>query len=327
MNNPEINIEGIKIGLGNPCYVIAEIGVNHNGSLEVAQQLVHLAAQAGANSVKFQVFDPESIAAADAPVADYQAATGATTQRELLESLTLTEEELRQLKAQCFREKIAFLATPFDLPSLALLDRMNVSAYKVGSGDLTNSPLLRAIAEKSRPMIVSTGMSTLGEIETAIAAIEAMDNHYYALLHCVSLYPTPINLANLRAIDTLSRVFGKVTGFSDHTQSAVVVPTAAVTLGASIIEKHLTLDRTMEGPDHAASLNPEEFARMVAAIRDVEQALGSGRKLPAVEELETAQVARKSLVAKQTIKAGMVITEDMVDFQRPGTGISPGALV
>ncbi|UZP66752.1 N-acetylneuraminate synthase [Desulfovibrio mangrovi] len=328
-------------------YVIAEAGVNHNGSLDMALQLVEAAHAAGADAVKFQTFKASSIASAKAGKAEYQKkTTGANeSQLEMLKKLELSAEDHEILKARCCELGIEFMSTPFDLESLQLLMDLGVQRMKIPSGELTNGPLLLAIARTGLPLILSTGMSTPEEIRNAItvlafgmtepertptpgelqAATEkagALLAERLTLLHCTTQYPTPYEDVNLRGMDTLSSLFKLPVGYSDHTEG-ITIPVAAVARGAVMIEKHFTLDRNLPGPDHKASLEPQELAEMVRAIRSVEPALGSGEKKPQPSELGNMAIARKSLVAACDIRKGELLTERNMTVKRPGTGISP----
>ncbi len=307
-----------------PCFIIAEAGVNHNGDMQLARQLVDVAAAAGADAVKFQTFKAERLVTRDAPQAAYQAAnTGQTeSQFAMLKRLELLPDMHTDLQAYCAKKHIMFLSTPFDEASADFLHGLGVPAFKLSSGDLTNTPLLAHIARLGRPMIVSTGMATLGEVETAVQTIHEARNEQLVLLHCVSNYPAADADTNLRAMATLEAAFGVPVGYSDHTLG-IDIPLAAVALGARVLEKHFTLNRDLPGPDHQASLEPDELRAMVAGVRRVEAALGDGRKVPAANEAETRQLARKSIVAVQAIPAGAVITAAMLGVMRPGTGYPP----
>ncbi len=305
-------------------FIIAEAGVNHNGSLDVARRLVEEAARAGADCVKFQTFSADKLAGRSAPKAAYQSErTGsAGSQYEMLKSLELSEADHRVLMSYCQELDVVFLSSPFDEQSADMLAELGVPAFKIPSGELTNHGFLRHVAGKNKPLIISTGMSTLGEVAEAIGAIEMTGNRQIYLLHCVTQYPAPFDEINLRAMRTLARAFGYPVGYSDHSPG-IEIAVAAVALGAQIIEKHFTLSRDMPGPDHRASLEPEELATMVDAIRNVERALGNGVKAPAPCEMENIAVARKSLVAVRDISAGERITEENVAIKRPGDGIQP----
>jgi len=315
------------VGLNTPCYIIAEAGVNHNGDLDVAFQLVDAAVAAGADSIKFQTFKTEKLVTRDAAKAQYQKETTGSdeTQYEMLKRLELSEAAHTQLQAYCEQQGIMFLSSPFDETSADLLDEMGVPAFKLGSGEITNIPLLQHIAHKQKPMIISTGMSYLTEIEAALNAIEAVGNPPVALLHCVSNYPAEYGDSNLRVMETMRRAFDVPVGYSDHTLG-INIPIAAVALGATIIEKHFTLDKNARGPDHRASLEPYELKLMVDGIRQVESALGHGRKIPTQAELETAKAARKSLVMARDLSAGTRLSQTDITLRRPGTGLPPEAM-
>ncbi len=304
--------------------IIAEAGVNHNGSLDTAKRLVRVAKKTGADAVKFQTFKADRLVAGTATKAIYQQQTtpAEETQHAMLRRLELGLEAHRALLQLCRELDIVFLSSPFDPESADLLAELGVSMFKIGSGEITNLPLLQHIAEKRKPLILSTGMSTLAEVEDAVAAIEDVGNRNLTLLHCVTEYPAPFAEINLRAMLTLRQAFGYAVGYSDHTDG-LELPAAAAALGAEVIEKHLTLDRSDAGPDHRASLEPAAFGAMVAGIRNVEAALGDGRKQPAPCEVKNMTVARKSLVATVTIPEGSTVSEDMVCIKRPGDGIAP----
>ena len=328
--------------------VIAEAGVNHNGSLDMARRLVDAAAAAGADAVKFQTFRADRLVTRDAPKARYQErATGeAGGQHGMIRALELGEEEHGQIAGHCAARGIEFLSTPFDAESLRLLvDRLGMRTIKVSSGDITNAPFLLEVARAAEDVILSTGMSTLADVEAALGVLAfgftqpadaapgraAFERAFaspagreallgrVSLLHCTTEYPAPIDEVNLLAMDTLASAFGLEVGYSDHTEG-IHVPVAAVALGATVIEKHFTLDRSLPGPDHKASLEPAELRAMVAAIRDVERALGDGVKRPSASEWKNREVARKSLVAARAIRAGEKLE---VECKRPGTGLSP----
>jgi N-acetylneuraminate synthase len=315
------------IGAGAPCFVIAEAGVNHDGDPERARRLVEAAAAAGADAVKFQTFEAERLASRDAPKAEYQVrATGAEdSQLQMLRRLQLSAQAHRMLSGAARAAGIVFLSTPFDEGSADLLESLDVPAFKLPSGELTNLPLLAYVARKGRPLLVSTGMSDLAEVQAAVDTIRAAGGRDLALLHCVSCYPAAPADVNLRAMDTLAERFSLPVGFSDHTLG-LDVAVAAVARGACVLEKHLTLDRRGRGPDHAASLEPDEFAALVRSVRQVEAALGHGRKEPAAAERDVARVARRSLVAAHDIPEGAAVTADAVTALRPGTGLSPALL-
>jgi N,N'-diacetyllegionaminate synthase len=309
----------------NPhCFIIAEAGVNHNGDPDLARQLVDAAADAGADAVKFQTFTAARVVTREAPKAEYQQrTTGAEeSQFDMLRRLELPHESHRELFERCQQRGIEFISTPFDETAADFLAELGVRRFKIPSGELTNHRFLRHVAAKGLPIICSTGMATLGEVEAALAAIESGGRCEVTLLHCVSNYPAAPETSNLRAMETMARAFGVPVGFSDHTMG-IAVSTAAVALGATVIEKHLTLDRNLPGPDHAASALPEEFTALTDAIRQVESALGDGRKRPAASEAEVARVARRSLVAACDIAAGTVLSDEMLTTRRPADGLPP----
>ena len=311
------------VGEKQPCFVIAEAGVNHDGDVEVAHRLVDVAADAGADAVKFQTFETDALITTDAPKAAYQIETtgGAESQHAMLKKLELPRDAHARLKAHCEQRGMVFLSTPFDPPSLDFLAALGVLAFKSPSQEIINLPFLRQMARHTRPMIVSTGNSTLGEVDAAVRVIEA-EAAPFALLHCTSQYPAEAATANLRAMDTLARAYRVPVGYSDHTLGTAVA-VAAATLGATVLEKHYTLDRKRTGPDHRASLEPAELASLVRDIRSAEAALGDGRKRPAPGEPEVGLVARKSLVAARDLPAGTLLDHDSVAAKRPGSGLSP----
>jgi N-acetylneuraminate synthase len=312
------------IGPGHPCFLIAEAGVNHNGDIRLAERLVEVSAKAGADAVKFQSFHAERLVTALAPTARYQREStgGEMSQLAMLRRLELSVEAQRQLQSSCAARGLLFLSTPFDELSAVELKDLGVPAFKISSGDLTNLPFLAYVARMGRPLIVSTGMATLDEVAAAVQTVEQAGNRDLILLHCVSSYPTDPADANLRAMQTMRETFLYPVGFSDHTRG-IDIALAAAALGASVIEKHVTLDRSLPGPDHRASLEPEEWARLVEGVRTVERALGHGKKIPAPAEAEIAAVARKSVVAAVDIEAGTMLMEDMLAIRRPGTGLPP----
>jgi N-acetylneuraminate synthase len=331
-------------------YVIAEAGVNHNGSMDLARDLIEVAAEAGVDAIKFQTFRSEELVAEDAPKADYQTETtdAEESQAEMLRRLELSPQQHHTIAEHCAENDLQFLSTPFDVQSARfLVDEFDVPRIKIGSGELTNGPLLLSIARLGRPVILSTGMGTLGEAEQALSVLaygyvadgnrptsqelerafastegqNTLDRNV-TVLHCVTEYPAPVEAANLRAMDTLREAFGLPVGLSDHTEG-IAVPIAAVARGATLIEKHFTLDRSLPGPDHEASLEPDELRDMVQGIRDVEGALGTARKAPTDPEWKNRPAARKSLVATQSIQEGEDFTSDNLGVKRPGNGVSP----
>lgn len=319
-----VSIAGRKIGAGEPCLVIAEAGVNHNGNVEMARKLVDAAVASGADAVKFQTFKAEKVISPVAPKAAYQRATtgDSGSQLDIVRALELSYDDFRSLRRYCGECGITFLSTPFDEESVDFLAELGVPAFKVPSGEITNLPLLERVARHGRPVILSTGMADLDEVRTAVETLKRAGARELVLLHCVSNYPASAASVNLRAMDTMRLEFGAPVGFSDHTEG-IAIPLAAVALGACVIEKHFTLDRNLPGPDHRASLEPDQFRGMIVSIREVESALGDGRKVPVPEELDTARVARRSLVAACAIPAGTVLTEGHVAILRPGTGLPP----
>ncbi len=308
-------------------FIIAEAGVNHNGSLDLALRLVDAAKASGADAVKFQTFQADKLATRSAHKAPYQERTTSTaeSQFEMLQRLELDAAAHQSLIDHCHQIGIQFLSSPFDKQSADLLATMEVPMYKVPSGELTNLPFLQHLARKGRPLIVSTGMSTLGEVEEAVQVLQAAGGSHLTLLHCVTEYPAPYAEVNLRAMQTLKSAFGLPVGYSDHT-TGIEIAIAAVALGAEVIEKHFTLDRSLPGPDHAASLEPIELQRMVTAIRHVEAALGNGIKAPAQCELPNISVARKSVVAAGSFPAGHQLEAGDLDIKRPGNGLAPKVL-
>ena len=304
-------------------YIIAEAGVNHNGSLELAFRMVDAAKKAGVDCIKFQTFKSEKLVSHKAQKADYQkSTTGDGSQIDMLKKLELPYDEFLELKTYCDKMDICFLSTPFDFESIEFLNSMDMPFWKIPSGEVTNLPYLVALARTEKPVVMSTGMCNMEEIEAAIKVLRDNGTKEIKLLHCNTEYPTPFEDVNLRAMQTMRDQFEVEVGYSDHT-SGIEVPIAAVALGATVIEKHFTLDRNMEGPDHKASLEPDELAAMVASIRNIEKALGSGDKTPSPSEIKNKAVARKSIVAKFDIKAGEKFTEENITVKRPGTGISP----
>ena len=307
--------------------IIAEAGVNHNGSLERAKRLVEVAARAGADIVKFQTFKAAKIVGRHAGKAEYQKQTtdSGQTQFEMLKQLELSPSDHEGLMAHCSRYGIHFLSTPFDLESTDFLRGLGQKVWKIASGEITNLPYLRKIGSLNQEVIMSTGMAYLGEIEKALAVLEDTGTlrNNITILHCNTEYPTPIEDVNLRAMQTIGAAFpGMQVGYSDHT-AGIEIPIAAAAMGATVIEKHFTLDRTLPGPDHRASLEPRELEAMVQAIRNIETAMGSGIKAPSPSELKNRPVARKSIVAGRAILKGEPFSQDNLTIKRPGTGISP----
>ena len=304
-------------------YIIAEAGVNHNGSFDIACRLVDAAREAGADCIKFQTFKSDKLVSKNAGKAEYQkSTTGDGSQQDMLRKLELSYADFIKLKEYCDEKGITFLSTPFDFESIDFLNSIDMPFWKIPSGEVTNLPYLIAVARTGRPVIMSTGMCEMSEIEDSLKALRDNGCNDIRLLHCSTEYPTPYEDVNLNAMQTMREAFGLEVGYSDHTKG-IEVPVAAVALGASIIEKHFTLDRNMEGPDHKASLEPDELAAMVKAIRNIEKAKGSGEKKPSPSEIKNIAVARKSIVAKTAIRAGEEFTENNITVKRPGSGISP----
>lgn len=304
--------------------IIAEAGVNHNGSFELAKKMVDAAKEARVDYVKFQTFNPKKLVSKFAEKAEYQKqTTGASeSQLEMLQKLTLTNDNFEELKHYCDSIGIGFISTPFDLDSIKFLETFNMDFWKVPSGEVTNLPYLEAIAKTGRKVVMSTGMCDIDEIKAAVDVLEKNGTKEIELLHCNTQYPTPFKDVNLSAMLTIKNVIGKTVGYSDHTLG-IEVPIAAVAMGAEVIEKHFTLDKNMEGPDHRASLNPVELKQMVSAIRNIEKAVGSGDKVASPSETANKAVARKSIVASQNIKQGERFSTDNLTTKRPGNGISP----
>jgi N,N'-diacetyllegionaminate synthase len=304
--------------------IIAEAGVNHNGDINIAKELVRTAKACGADIVKFQTAKLSSLVTKTADMAEYQKENiGKTTsQKEMLSKLLLSYDEFVELAAYCKDVGIQFLSTPFDLDSIAFLHDLGCEIWKIPSGEITNYPYLVAIAKLHQPVILSTGMSTMDEVRVAMKVLQEHGAGEITLLHCTTQYPTPYEDVNLKAMLTLQKEFGCKVGYSDHTRG-IEVPVAAVAMGACVIEKHFTLDKNMEGPDHKASLEPAELLAMVESIRHIEIALGDGVKQPVAVEVENQKVVRKSIVAARDIKAGEVLTEENLTTKRPGTGINP----
>lgn len=306
--------------------VIAEAGVNHNGDMELARRLIDAAIEAGANVVKFQTFQSSQLVTMHAEQAAYQQQALGTSEGQLamLQRLELQPAQHDELIAYCNQRNIEFLSTAFDLSSIELLASLRLKRWKVPSGEITNLPYLRRIGSQMQPIILSTGMSNLGEIEAALAVLEqaGTSRSQITVMHCTTEYPAPPDEVNLEALNTIAKAFGVAVGYSDHTDG-LAVPIAAVAIGASVIEKHLTLDRNLAGPDHKASLEPDQFAAMVRGIRTIEMALGDGIKRPTMSEIDNIKIVRKSLVASKKIQAGEPFTTDNLTAKRPGTGISP----
>lgn len=308
------------------CFIIAEAGVNHNGKFELAKDLVLAAKHAGADAVKFQTFKAENLVTPNSKKAEYQLKTtvGADTQFQMLKNLELSHEEQRSLFAFARSNGIKILSSAFDLESIDFLEELSQDIYKIPSGEIVNYPYLKKIAELKKPVILSTGLSDIGEIEDALRVMQdsGLSSDMITVLHCNSEYPTPMSDVNLRAMATIGTTFGVKVGYSDHTMG-IEIPIAAVALGACVIEKHFTLSRSMEGPDHKASLEPNEMAAMIQSIRNIEVALGNGIKTPSKSELKNKNIIRKSLVARRKIKQGECFSDDNLIAKRPAGGLSP----
>ena len=319
-----VSISDRLIGEGEPCFIIAEAGVNHNGDINLAKKLIDVAKEAGADAVKFQTFEAEEVVSENAEKAKYQKeTTGAQeSQFDMIKKLELCEKDFRTLFDYARHKGIVFLSSPFDEGSVDLLDGFGLPAFKIPSGEITNFPLLKHTAHKKKPIILSTGMSTLSETGNALEAIRQEGAKEIILLHCVSCYPAKAEDTNLKAMETLRHAFKLPVGMSDHSVG-ITIPIAAVALGACIIEKHFTLDKNLPGPDHRASLEPQELQALVAEIRTVELALGNGTKQPTPSEADNRLVVRRSLVAAIDIPQGTVLRSNMLKALRPASGISP----
>lgn len=309
---------------GKPAYIIAEAGVNHNGSMEMARRLIDVAVEAGADAVKFQTFKIASVVSAHTPMAEYQAENtgGKGTMAEMLVGLDLSFQDFAELAAYAGQKGIDFLSTGFDVESIEFLATLGMKYFKIPSGEVTNPELVRLMGRQGRPIIMSSGMATLGDIEQAIGWLNEEGAEDIVLLHCVSDYPADPKDANLAAMDTMAKAFCLPVGWSDHTLGDTVT-IAAVARGACVIEKHFTLDTSLPGPDHKASLDPAGLKRMVENIRITESAIGTGRKKPTAREVKVAEVARRSIVARRDMPAGAVLSREDVVFLRPGSGIAP----
>lgn len=309
-----------------PVFIIAEAGVNHNGDIKLAKQLIKVAAEAGADAVKFQTFTADTLLTASAPKASYQKRTtsAAESQHAMIKSLELDLRAHELLMKHCQQHSIRFLSSPFDLASIDLLNNLGLDLFKIPSGEITNLPYLRKIGGLGKQVILSTGMATMGEIEAAVEILTqaGLSKKWLTILHCNTEYPTPMDDVNLRAMQAIADHFDIAVGYSDHTMG-IEIPTAAVALGATVIEKHITLDHNLPGPDHRASLEPQELRGMVQAIRNLEIAMGDGIKRPTSSEEKNRPIARKSIVASCQIRAGDLFSEQNLTVKRPGTGMSP----
>lgn len=311
----------------NHTIIIAEAGVNHNGSIELAKQLVDKAVEAGVDYIKFQTFKAANLVTKSAQQADYQKKNiggGDSSQYQMLKRLELSREEHLELIGYCQQRGIHFFSTAFDFDSIEFLDSLHLNLWKIPSGEITNYPYIKQIAQKQGDVILSTGMSTAEDIQNAVDVLLrwGKTKDQITILHCNTEYPTPFEDVNLLAMPSIAKQFGTKVGYSDHTRG-IEVPIAAVALGATVIEKHFTLDRNMPGPDHKASLEPDELKAMVSAIRNIEKALGSSEKKVTDSERKNIAIARKSIVAAINIKKGEIFTEENITVKRPGTGISP----
>ncbi|BEP30348.1 N-acetylneuraminate synthase [Helicovermis profundi] len=305
-------------------YIIAEAGVNHNGSLKLAKKLVDAAKDAGSDCVKFQTFVSKNVVSKNALKAEYQKlkTEPEESQLDMLKKLELSFDEFKELNQYCIDNEIEFMSTAFDFESIDFLDSLGMRTWKIPSGEITNLPYLVKIAKLNKPVILSTGMSTMEDIKRAIKVLQESGSGALTVLHCTTEYPTPFIDVNLRSMGTIKDAFEVNVGYSDHTKG-IEIPIAAVALGANVIEKHFTLDRNMKGPDHKASLEPSELKAMIDGIRNIELALGNGIKQPADSEKKNMEIVRKSIVAKCRIKKGELLTEDNLTVKRPGSGISP----
>lgn len=312
-----------SVGRNQPVFIIAEAGVNHNGRFDNAKKLIDIASKAGADAVKFQTFKSSGLVTDNAYAADYvQKNIGKKVKQiDMIRELELEYDDFKKLKNYCDGKNIIFLSTPHSFDAIDFLEEL-IPAYKFGSGDLTNIPSIEYAAKKGKPMLLGTGMATLQEVKSAVGAIRKQGNNQIVLLHCTTNYPCEIGEVNLNAMLTMKKEFDCLVGYSDHTEG-LVVPTVATAMGANVIEKHFTIDKNLPGPDHKASLNPDELKNMVSNIRETELILGSFDKKPTASEEKIKRVVRKSLVAKNNISKGTKITRDLIDIKRPGNGISP----
>lgn len=316
----KIKIINKSIGEKKPCFIIAEAGVNHNGSIELAKKLIDAAKDADADAVKFQTFRAKEIVSLNSKKANYQYRAKEKTQYEMLINLQLSFDEFRELKKYCDNRSIEFISTPYDIKSVEFLNKIEVKRFKVSSADLINKPLIEAIAKTKKQIILSTGMATLGEIERTISLLYDSGNENIILLHCTTSYPTSYDQVNMNVLHTLKEAFGLPVGYSDHTLG-IEIPIMAVSIGAKVIEKHFTLDHTMEGPDHFASLEPSELKKMVKTIRNVEKAFGSKRKKITDNEKKNIFYMRRSIHASVDIKKGEIIKDNSIKIIRPFDGI------
>jgi len=314
------------LNTNNKVFIIAEAGVNHNGHLELAKQLIDVAVKAGADAVKFQTFKSEKVISKFAKKAEYQMQTtdAVESQLDMVRKLELDENAHWELLEYCKKNNILFLSTPFDHGSIELLDRMGMEIFKIPSGEITNLPYLRHVGSLGKKIILSTGMSDLGEIEDALDILILAGTHKenITVLHATTEYPCPMEDVNLKSIQTIANAFAVKVGYSDHT-NGIEVPIAAAAMGSSVIEKHFTLNKMMEGPDHKASLEPHELEAMVSAIRNIEKAIGTGIKKASQSEIKNIPIARKSIVASKAIRKGELLSSENITVKRPGNGINP----
>jgi N-acetylneuraminate synthase len=323
-----VKLGNVEVGSGHPPYIIAEVGSNHNGDMNLCRELIDAAAEAGANAVKFQSWTDKSLIAEE----EYERNTDYSDKkkhfgslREMVTAYQLTSDQHLQANARCLEQGIAFCSTPFSNEEVDLLDSLNVPFFKVASMDVVHLPLLRYIARKRQPVVISTGMSTMGEIEQAVDTIRAEGNDQIVLLHCVSIYPPEYETIHLRNMETLQRAFECPVGFSDHTLGTAI-PLAAIALGACMIEKHFTLDQGMAGWDHAISADPGQMRTIVREGKNIVTALGSGRRTVSNDEMEKRKKFRRSLVARHALRKGHILSESDFDAKRPGTGVAPNEI-
>ncbi|MFX1483472.1 MAG: N-acetylneuraminate synthase [Promethearchaeota archaeon] len=318
-----IKLGSRRIGDGESVFIIAEAGVNHNGEMRIAKKLVDAAVASGVDAVKFQTFKTEKLTTKQADMAEYQKdqVKEHDSQFDMIKRLELSYDSFVELKEYCDERGILFLSTPHSVDAVDFLDSL-MPAYKIGSGDLTNLPFLRMVALKGKPIFLSTGMANLEEVREAVQTIREVGRNELVLLHCLTNYPADIRDSNLRAMGTMKSEFGLPIGFSDHTMGTAA-SIAAVAMGACVIEKHFTTDRNLPGPDHKASLEPQQLTELVGSIRDIEAALGTGVKEPTEDEIKIRAIARKSIVSVVKIRKGEEITTEMIDIKRPGDGIAP----
>lgn len=305
-------------------FIIAEVGVNHNGDIDIAKKMIDVASKAGVDAVKFQTFKTENIVSMNAPKAEYQKenTNNAESQFQMLKKLEIDKRMHIELMEYCKEKNVMFLSTPFDIESIHMLVELGIEIFKIPSGEITNLPYLREVARQKKKIIISTGMSNMQEVKDAVQILRQYGAEDITVLHCNTQYPTPMEDVNLRAMIRMKDELKLEVGYSDHTQG-IEVPIAAVTMGATVIEKHFTLDKTMEGPDHKASLEPDELREMVKAIRNIEKALGNGEKNKTQSEVDNVAIVRKSIVAACKIEKGELFTEKNLTVKRPGNGISP----